>query len=94
MEIAPLRRLIKPWRDNFRVITCVHDCDAKASQVIGDPGWEIAEYYDLNQIAKAFDRKWQRRQLDNCEECKPNSGNDFYPSCIALIPPTSGKNTG
>jgi hypothetical protein len=41
-------------------IECVRDCDAKASMAIRDARWEIAEYYDVNRIAKAFDREWQK----------------------------------
>jgi hypothetical protein len=60
MELAALRELIRRWKDDPIVIGCVHDCDAKASKAIRDAGWNVTEYYDLNRIVKAFDRRWHQ----------------------------------
>jgi hypothetical protein len=38
MEIAALRRLIKRWKDDPRVMGCIHGWDATASKAICDAG--------------------------------------------------------
>jgi hypothetical protein len=53
----------------------------------------------LNTMISLISRKHTigndtRCQLDNCDGCKPNSGNGFYLSRRAYRPPTCGKNTG
>jgi hypothetical protein len=58
MQIAALQRLINQWKDNPKVIRCVHDYDTEASKEVHDAGWNVTEYYDLKLFVKEFNRGW------------------------------------
>jgi hypothetical protein len=59
MEVAALRKLITPWKDNPLVVGFVRDRDSKASKAIRDSGWNIQKWFDPSHIAKSFDGIWK-----------------------------------
>jgi hypothetical protein len=60
MEVFGLKAIIERWKEDPRVVGCVHDNDSKATKAIRDAGWNIEQYYDPNHVSKALKRRWDK----------------------------------
>jgi hypothetical protein len=60
MEIAAFKSIALRWRSDSRVVSCVHDNDARASKVIRDLNWKISEFFDPNHVVKQFENRWSK----------------------------------
>lgn len=54
MEIDCLKKMIKRWKNNNKVISYSNDRDGKTKNVMKEMSWVIAEIIDLNHAMKSF----------------------------------------
>jgi hypothetical protein len=64
MEVEGVRRLIRRWKDDSRVVAFCHDRDAKTASTIREL-WGIDELLYKNHVTKSFDRKLDKVPLLN-----------------------------
>jgi hypothetical protein len=62
MEVEGVRRLIRRWKDDPKVVAFCHDRDAKTARIIREL-WGIAEFLDKNHVTKCFDRRIEKISL-------------------------------
>jgi hypothetical protein len=60
MEVEGIKRMMERWKDDNRIVGCVHDNDAKSTKAINAIRPDMTQYYDPNHGAKCLERKWQR----------------------------------
>jgi hypothetical protein len=60
MEVDGIKRMMERWKDDDRIVGCVHDNDAKSTKAINAIRPDMKQYFDPNHVAKCFGRKWHK----------------------------------